>query len=266
MTCGRGGRAGIGRGTPPSGSLGSSVNKGNLSSPRRNLSLLEMVVQRLGLDTPTAGGTGSIPGRGTDIPNASGFFKKPNRRGACGAGPAARRPRQSGAGTHLHRHELAQEAHAELLHGGAHLLGHLLVEAPQEHRAHHDCDLQAQAGQEARTLQRHVGRTHHQGCARAVGQREQVVAAERRGSMWDSAGARASGHWGERLSGIAGVSTSEEYVQPGDWKSNGGPRAKPALGVHLNSHTVKSVFLKVRLVEKVCQSLSCFKHRGHRSS
>lgn len=39
------GRAGIGRGTPPSGSLGSSVNKGNTSSPRRSLSLLETVAR-----------------------------------------------------------------------------------------------------------------------------------------------------------------------------------------------------------------------------
>lgn len=31
-----------------------------------------------------------------------------------------------------------------------------------------------------------------------------------------------------------------------------GPRAKPVLGVHLNSHTVKNVFLEVHLVEKVC--------------
>ena len=106
------------------------------------------------------------------------------------------------AETHLHGHELAQEAHAELLHGGAHLLGHLLVEAPQEHRAHHDRDLQAQAGQEARTLQRHVGRAHHQGRARAVGQREQVVAAERRGSMWDGAGTRARGRWGSGSRGL----------------------------------------------------------------
>ena len=84
-------------------------------------------------------------------------------------------------GTHLHGHELAQESDAELLHGGAHLLGHLLVEAPQQLRAHHDRDLQAQAGQDACALQRRGGCAHHQGRARAVGQREEVIAAKREG-------------------------------------------------------------------------------------
>ena len=35
-----------------------------------------LVVQRLGIYAPTAGGTGSIPGRGTKIPHAMAQQKK----------------------------------------------------------------------------------------------------------------------------------------------------------------------------------------------
>ena len=66
-----------------------------------------------------------------------------------------------------------------LLHVLPGAVGHVLVEAPQQDGAHHDRDVQPQPRQEARALQRHVGRPDQQGLPRAVGQGEQVVAGGR---------------------------------------------------------------------------------------
>lgn len=149
----------------------------------------------LSTETGRAAGAGTVRGkgrRGRGRPGAETRVGAPSSGSlASRANEGNRKARERGGrgdsegwqvlGTHLHGHELAQESDAELLHGGSHLLGHLLVEAPQELRAHHDRDLQAQAGQEACALQRHGGCAHHQGRARAVGQREEVIAAKREG-------------------------------------------------------------------------------------
>lgn len=81
--------------------------------------------------------------------------------------------------THLRWHKFADEFDTVRLHVRSGAVGHVLVEAPQQDGAHHDGDVQAQAGQEAATLQSHVGRSDHQRLPRAVGQREQVVTGER---------------------------------------------------------------------------------------
>mmetsp|Transcript_127284 Transcript_127284/g.249401 ORF Transcript_127284/g.249401 Transcript_127284/m.249401 type:complete len:460 (+) Transcript_127284:277-1656(+) len=57
----------------------------------------------------------------------------------------------------LVRHHLASELDAVALHIGADLLGHVLVEAAQQDRADHDCDVKAEAGDEAGALERDVG-------------------------------------------------------------------------------------------------------------
>lgn len=77
---------------------------------------------------------------------------------------------------HLHRDVFAEELDSVLLHVLPGAVGHVLVEAPQQDGADHDCDVETQAGEEAATLQRHVRRPDHQGLSRAVGQREEVVA------------------------------------------------------------------------------------------
>lgn len=79
--------------------------------------------------------------------------------------------------THLDRDVLPEELDTMLFHVLTGAVGHVLVEAPQKDGAYHDCHIQAQARQKTPALQCHVGRPDHQGLARAVGQREQVVAA-----------------------------------------------------------------------------------------
>lgn len=78
--------------------------------------------------------------------------------------------------SHLHGDVFAEERHSMLLHVAPSTVGHVLVEAPQQDGAHHDGDIEPQAGQEPPTLQGHVRGPDHQGLPRAVGQREEVVA------------------------------------------------------------------------------------------
>jgi len=76
---------------------------------------------------------------------------------------------------HLGRYGPTDELHAVLGHVQADALGHVLVEAAQQNRAHHDGDVEAHPLHEAAALQRDVRRAHHQRLAGRVGQREQVV-------------------------------------------------------------------------------------------
>lgn len=85
--------------------------------------------------------------------------------------------------SHLHGDVFAEELDSVLLHVVPSAVGHVLVEAPQQDGAHHDGDIQTQAGQEAPTLQGHVGRPDHQGLPRAVGQREEVIAGGRKADL-----------------------------------------------------------------------------------
>ena len=67
-----------------------------------------------------------------------------------------------------------------LLHVFSSTVGHVLVKSPQQDGAHHDCDVEPEASQEAAALQGHVRRPDNQGLSRAVRQREEVVTSQQR--------------------------------------------------------------------------------------
>lgn len=81
---------------------------------------------------------------------------------------------------HLGWDKFADELDAVALHVLASAVGHVLVEASQQDGSHHDGDVKAQTCQETTALQSHVRGPDHQGLPRAVGQREEVVAGDRR--------------------------------------------------------------------------------------
>lgn len=83
--------------------------------------------------------------------------------------------------THLYGDMFTDELDSVLLHVVSSTVGHVLVKPPQQDGAHHDGDIQPQAGQETTALQSHVGRPHNQGLPRAVRQREKVVTGKQSG-------------------------------------------------------------------------------------
>lgn len=77
---------------------------------------------------------------------------------------------------HGGRHVAADELHVVARQAIADQLGHLLIEAAQQDRAHHHCHIKAEAGQEAGAFQGDVGGADDQRFTGAVRQREEVVA------------------------------------------------------------------------------------------
>lgn len=77
--------------------------------------------------------------------------------------------------TNLHGNKFADELDAMLLHVVSGPVGHVLVKSSQQNGAHHDGDVQPEAGQEAAALQGHVGSPDDQSLPGTVGQREEVI-------------------------------------------------------------------------------------------